>query len=57
YPCCIIGVKSKSFPAILKKIRKTHKKVTENGNFYVKPIFLYYCKLQLVTQKRIPVNK
>ncbi|KAF0755554.1 Uncharacterized protein FWK35_00028836 [Aphis craccivora] len=48
YPWCIIGVKSKHFPTVFKKIEKNKKKVTENGNFYAKPVFdqtvfLYGC--------------
>ncbi|KAF0703744.1 Uncharacterized protein FWK35_00039256, partial [Aphis craccivora] len=47
-PWCIIQVKSKHILTVFKKIEKTKKKITENGNFYAKPVFdqidfLYSC--------------
>ncbi|KAE9543392.1 hypothetical protein AGLY_002192, partial [Aphis glycines] len=39
YPWCNIEVKNKHFPSIFKKIEKNKKQMTENGNFYAKPVF------------------
>ncbi|KAF0749621.1 Uncharacterized protein FWK35_00013579 [Aphis craccivora] len=39
YPWCIIEVKSKHFPTVLKKIEKNKKKVTKKQEFITKPVF------------------
>ncbi|KAF0767621.1 Uncharacterized protein FWK35_00006090 [Aphis craccivora] len=49
YPWCIIEVKSKHFPTVLKKIEKNKKKMTEKREFLHKTsfrpnrFFLYGC--------------
>ncbi|KAE9543280.1 hypothetical protein AGLY_003191 [Aphis glycines] len=56
-----LEIKYKKFPVVFKKIGKNHKKVTENRNFYAKPVFdkidlLYSCysktNLKTITNSR-----
>jgi len=52
YPWCIIEVKIKKFPIVFNK---SEKKVTENENFYAKPVF-NKIEFYIATEKLITVS-